>query len=95
MRGEPGNPRYNQIVHNYDHLKGVSMADVAGKPQLPVHFILGASEYARIKTATKPHVGRPGEPVAEVTKFGWTLMSSGTEDNLNRILFTKSSVEDY
>ena len=51
------NPRFNQIVHNYDHLKGVSMADVDGKPQLPVHLILGAREYARIKTATKPRVG--------------------------------------
>ena len=34
------NPRYNQIVHNYDHLKGVSMADVDGKPQLLVYFNL-------------------------------------------------------
>ena len=89
------NPRYNQIVHNYGHFKGVSMADVDGKPQLPVHLILGASEYARIKTATKPRVGRPGEPVAELTKFGWTLMSPGTEEDLTKTLFTKSSVEDY
>ena len=71
------------------------MADVDGKPQLPVHLILGASKYARIKTARKPCVGRHGEPVAELTKFGWTLMSPGTEDDLTKTLFTNSSVEDY
>ena len=89
------NPRYNQVVHKYNHLKGVLMADVDEKPQLPVHIILSASEYAKIKTATKPRVGQPGEPVAELTRFGWTLMSPGTEDDLTKTLFTKSSVEDY
>ena len=40
------------------------------KSELPVHLILGASEYAQIKTETKPRVGQPGEPVAEQTRFG-------------------------
>lgn len=71
------------------------MADVDEKPQLPIHLILGASEYAKVKTATKPRVGQPGEPVAELTKFGWTLLSPGTEDDLTKTLFAKSSVEDY
>lgn len=89
------NPTYNQ-VYNYDQLKGVSiMADVDENPQLPVHLFLGASEYAKIKTATKPRVGQLGETVAELTKFGWILMSPGTEDDLTKTLFKKSSVNDY
>ena len=68
------------------------MADVDENPQLPVHLILGASEYAKIKTATKPRVG---ETVAELTKFCWILMSPGTEDDLTKKLFEKSSVNDY
>ena len=90
------NPRYNQIVHNYDHLKGVSMADVDGKPQLPVHLNLRCKRVRKDQNCNEAAcVGRPGEPVAELTKFGWTLMSPGTEDHLTKTLFTKSSVEDY
>ena len=40
-------------------------------------------------------IGKPGELVAEVTKFGWTLTSPESEDDLTNILFTKSSAEDY
>jgi hypothetical protein len=89
------NPRYKQILSHFNHLKGVTMADVDEKPQLPIHLILGASEYAKVKTATKTQVGQPGEPVAELTKFGSTLLSPGTEDDLTKTLFAKSSVEDY
>jgi hypothetical protein len=70
------------------------MADVDEKPEVPVHLILGASEYSKIKTATKPRIGQPGEPVAELTKFGWTFMSSGSENDTTNT-FTKSSAEDY
>ena len=45
------------------------------KPFLPVHLILGASDYRTIKTAEPPRVGQLGEPVAEKTKFGWTIIS--------------------
>ena len=45
--------------------------------ELPVHVILGASEYAKLKTRSVPRVGKPGEPIAELTYFGWTIMSPG------------------
>ena len=64
------------------------MHDIDEKPELPVHLILGASEYARIKTETKPRIGLPGEPVAELTKFGWTVLSPGKEININEMLLT-------
>ena len=48
------NPRYEQILSHYSHLQGVHMQDSDTKEQLPVHLILGASEYARIKTETGP-----------------------------------------
>ena len=38
--------------------------------RLPVHLILGAGEYAKLKTESAPKIGEPGEPVAELTKFG-------------------------
>ena len=51
------------------------MDDADGKAELPIHLILGLSEYAKIKTETKPKLGKPGQPVAELTQFGWTVMS--------------------
>ena len=32
------------------HLKGVNMDDTDNKANLPIHIILGASEYTRTKT---------------------------------------------
>ena len=40
-------------------------------------------------------IGEPGEPVAELTKFGWNLTSPESEDDLTNTLFTKSSAQDY
>ena len=65
------------------------------KPFLPVHLILGASDYAAIKTAEPPRVGQLGEPVAERTKFGWTIMSSGKELDHSKMLLTQTSHTDY
>ena len=63
------NPNY-KIIESYTHLQGVHTDDSDSKLHLPVHLILGASEYAAIKTTERPRIGRPGEPVAEKTKFG-------------------------
>ena len=60
------NPRYAEII-KYDHLTGVVIEDNDTKSELPIHMILGASEYSRIKTDEKPKIGHPGEPVAERT----------------------------
>ena len=71
------------------------MHDNDEKPELPVHLILGASEYARIKTETKPKLGRPNEPVAELTRFGWTILSPGKEIDLTQMLSTQTASPDY
>ena len=89
------NPRYQETINKYPHLKGVRMEDRDDKQRLPVHLILGTSEYAKIKTETAPRVGRPGEPIAEKTKFGWTVMSPGVETDLNSMFLTQTSVADY
>ena len=51
------------------------MDDYNQKDELPIHLVLGAAEYSKIKTATKPRVGKPGEPVAELTRLGWSMLS--------------------
>ena len=90
------NPKYQQLINNHPHLAGVKMEDHDTKDKLPVHLILGASEYAKLKTDQPPRVGQTGEPVAELTKFGWTIMSPGKESvDLSNLLMTQTSQADY
>ena len=88
------NPGYKDILAKYDHLRGVEIDDVELKRELPVHWILGTREYARIKTETTPKMGKPGKPIAEPTRFGWTLMSSGSEPDLTKMFLTRTSTFD-
>ena len=89
------NPQYQRLIDSYSHLEGVVMEDKDSKPFLPIHLILGASAYAAIKTAESPRVGQPGEPVAERTRFGWTMMSPGKEFDHSKMLLTQTSQADY
>ena len=59
------NPRYEQCLAKYAHLKGIEMEDKDSKDIMPVHLILGASDYAKIKTETAARVGALGEPIGE------------------------------
>ena len=50
------------------------MEDHDTKDKLPVHIILGASELAKLKTEKLPRVELPGQLVAELTRYGWTII---------------------
>ena len=90
------NPRYQQMIERNPHLKGVTMEDLDQKERLPVHIILGASDYAKLKTNQPPRVGQPGQPVVELTRFGWTIMSPGKEScNITNMLLNQTSQVDY
>ena len=89
------NPRYAEIISQHQHLKDVMMDDVDTKQELAIHMIPGASEYAGLKTSSVPRVGNTGEPVAELTSFGWTIMSPVVETNLSSVYLTRCSSTDY
>ena len=74
------NPSYDKLIEHYQHLEPVKIDDKATKRQLPIHLVLGSGEYARIKTSTKPLVGKDFEPIAEKTKFGWFIMRPRSRD---------------
>ena len=71
------NQKCTEIVAQFSHLKGVTKNHNDEKAMFPVYLILGTNEYAKIKTGARPRVGRSGEPVAEYTRFGWTILSPG------------------
>ena len=89
------NPKYEKLMEKYTHLRGVYMDDRDTKPQLPIHLVLGASEYARIKTSTSPKIALSGQPVAEKTTLGWTIMSPGLENETSTTLLTQASSVDF
>ena len=89
------NPRYKEIVQRFSHLKEVHMDDDDEKELLPVHLILGANDYAKIRTSESLRVGRSGEPVAEHTKFGWSIMSPGADQEVSLGCLAVNSTTDY
>ena len=89
------NPQSAEIIKQHQHLEGVKMDDEDTKLELPIHVILGASEYAKLKTNTLAKVRKPGEPVVELTSFCWTIISPGTETGFNKIYLTRTTPADY
>ena len=72
------------------------MEDHDTKDKLPVHIILGASELAKLNTEKLPRVGLPGQLVAELTRYGWTIISPGKESvDVSSMLLAQTSQADY
>lgn len=57
------NPMYKEVLAKYPHLRGVYIDDDDAKRVLPVHIMLGANDFARIRTGERSRVGRRGDPV--------------------------------
>ena len=90
------NPNYEETIAKNPNLSGVVMNDQDKKSRLLVHLILSAGEYAKLKTESALQIGEPGEPVAELTKFGWVIMSPGKEPlDITNMLWTQTSHVDY
>ena len=83
------------MIETYDHLKGIQMDEKDIKSGLPIHAILGASDYVKIKMQKCPRVGKMNEPIAEQTKMGLVIMSPGRESDLVSSLYARTSVSDF
>ena len=68
------NPSYKPLIEANPHLKGVRMDDEDTRQMLPVHIILGANDFVKIRTGKRLQVERRGDPVPESTRIGWTIM---------------------
>ena len=44
---------------------------------------MGACDGSKVKTDTRPKVEKTGQPIAEYTQLGWTLMSPERESDTN------------
>lgn len=57
--------------------------------------LFGSRKCARIKTETKLRIGKENDPIVELTKFGWFLLSPGEEFDKNNMPLTQASQSDY
>ena len=83
-------PEYQNVQNSYQNLKDIKINDHDKKRELPVHVTLVVNDYTRIKT----QVGLPGEPITELTKLGWVILSPGKKNASTNILLTKTSLND-
>ena len=65
------------------------------KDQLPVHIILGASDYTKILTSEKARMSQLGEQIFELPKLGWVVISSGLKDVETKMMLSKTSTHSY
>ena len=83
------------MIETYDHLKGLQMNERDTKPELTIHVILGARDYAKIKMQKCPRVAKINAAIAEQTKMGWVIMFPDRKSDLVSSLYTRTSVSDF
>lgn len=87
-----------QIINHFakhNHLKDITVNDKDTKPLLTKHLVLGVSEYTKTKTRTSPKIRHLDKPVAEKSKFGWTIISFGQDVDISNLCLARSSTTDY
>ncbi len=51
------NPNYFHLLERYKHLSGAKFEDPDTRTQIPIHLVLGASDYAKNKTSMAQKLG--------------------------------------
>ena len=70
------NPKSRELQNKYVLLKDLQINNHDPESELPVHVILGISDFTKIKTQERPRVGLPGEQIAELTKPGYCFSTT-------------------
>ena len=76
----------------YPHMKSLWFSDVSKEDTLPIHAIIGAKDFSRIKTG-KIVRGNRNEPIAEETALGWTIMGAVGDDAQEKTFILNTTVE--
>ena len=83
------------MLTKYPHLTGIKMNENQTKATLPIHVILGANNFTKIRTQERPRIGQIGDPVAELTTLGWIIMSPGKESSYSNVLLRTAAINTY
>lgn len=87
------NLRTTNLKRKYLHLSGLQFYNNVRKDQHPIHIILMAGDIEKLESSEFISE-KAGEPVAEKTFFGWTLIGDGSEPS-KLMYFTRISQDDY
>ena len=68
-----GNPKPLQLKAEYEHLEGIYFNDVCHDKHQEVEILIGLEDLPDILTG-RNQKGKPGEPMAMETEFGWTIL---------------------
>ena len=93
------NPNVSKIKEKHWRLPRLQFSDEeTTESMLPVHVLLGAADYQRIKTTEPAVLGQDADkdPGAEFMMLGWTFSGMATEKNTQteKIFFVKSTKEE-
>ena len=94
------NPNIDSLKKMYPRIRRLKFSDEMTQNQkLPIHIILGAADYQRIKTTEPSILGKnpDKDPGAELTMFGWILAGkvTNTHSETDKNFFTKSSRDEF
>ena len=80
-----------KLRERYQHLQGLYIPDSkSGKYE--IHLLIGDPLFTRVRTG-RSIKGRPGEPMADETLFGWTV--HGEQTKLEQSYFTRTTSQEY
>ena len=68
-----GNPKPLQLKAEYEHLEGIYFNDVCHDKHPEVEILIGLEDLPDVLTG-RNRKGKPGEPMAMETEFGWTIL---------------------
>ena len=80
-----------QLRERYPHLQGLHIPD-SKDGRYVIQLLIGDPLFTRIRTG-RSVTGKPGEPIADETVFGWTV--HGEESKADHSYFTRTTNEDY
>ena len=83
------NPNYQAFISHLPHLNEIKLNNTVKEKELMVHVILGVSDYAKIKMLQRSRIEQPGDPIAELTRFGWFIISL-THESMKQTQLGKS-----
>ena len=94
------NPRIKDLKQRFFRLRRLEIGDEeAVEQQLPVHIILGAADYQRIRSTEQPVLGSnpDTDPGAEFTMLGWMLFGRQMTHSQSpeKGFFAKTSQQEF
>ena len=83
------------VIQQYSDLKEIQMNDNNKMTELPIHVIIAASKYHKVKTKRNIRFRNRGEPVTEYTVFGGQLYLADKKQQKNHMKLTRDKKVDY